>query len=292
MIRIDVRRALKQLSFLDYLVLIIFLVLTVVGILYFSRARTTVYVYTVNITTGLPDWQQDPIPSIYWIANSIQKGDKAYGPAGDLVAEVVGIDNAEWGGQRRFLRLKLKVNAFYDRRTKQYRLNDQPLQIGTTLSLDIGKTKYQGMISYVGKTLEPLGSEYKYVELGIKAPLVQPWLAVTYDSSFRVKNSDGKEIFRILQSTSVPAQVSLSVGSTQLVQSTDPILKDVYITAVAYVRCQEDVCYYNEMMPVKVGDWIWTQSETYQCRRRTGTAAGTANLFLYVPIGVYRSLVH
>lgn len=253
------KRLLKKLTPIDYLLLFVIVVAVSIAIIFFSRQKSVVYVYTVN---EFPEWQENPFPPLYWISNSIQKGDAAYDSTGKKIAEVISVDNTEWGGQRRYSRLKLKVHALFDKRTKRYRVRDQPLQVGNTLLLDIGNTKYEGVISYIGEALNPPDDQHRRMELEIKAFEVSPWLADTYDETFVVKNTEGEEIFRITDSIVVPTEKSVETAAGSIVRSRDPYFKDVYITAIVEVRCQVGVCYYNETIPVKIGRWIWVQTET------------------------------
>ncbi len=252
-------KLLKKLSALDYLLFFAIIISITIAILYFSREKSVVYVYTVNSFEG---WETKPFPPMYWISNSIKKGDVAYDSIGREVAEVLSVDNMDWGNERRTSRLKLKIHALYDKRTKQYRLRDKALQVGSTISLSIGSTKYEGVVSYVGETLEPPGYQDRQLEIEIKVPLVEPYLAQTYNSTFVVKNTEGIEIFRIITAKSVAAEVSVETDRGTIVRSRDPYYKDVYIKAIVRARCQEGVCYFNEVIPIKNGYWIWTQSET------------------------------
>lgn len=250
---------LKQLTKLDFLILFLLSTAIAIGLIFFSRKKSVVYVHTVSATQ---EWQASPFPPFYWISNSIVPGDAAYNTTGKKIAEVVDVDNVDWGGQRRYLRLKLKVFGIFDKRTKQYRLNDNPLQIGNKLKLDISSTSYEGMITYVGTTIQPPDYQYQHFRVKLKAPEVKPWLAKTYNESFRVTNSQGKEIFQIIDAVTQPAEIAVPTDQGTLVKSLHPILKDVYITAKILVRCQQRICYFNETQPVKVGVTLWMQSET------------------------------
>lgn len=250
---------LKKLKTLDYLLIFLLIIAISVAAFYFSRKKSAIYIYTLDVPV---QWTDSPPSTYSWISNSINKGDMAYDPTGAKVAEVVAVDNVDLGGQHRSARLILKVNTLFDKRTRQYRLRDRLLQVGNTISLDIGNTKYEGMISYIGETISPPDSQYRYMKVKLKAYDVEPWLAETYDTSFVVTNSEGKEIFRIIDSLIRPAEKTVPTDRGELVKGYDPLKKEVYITAKVYVRCQEEVCYFNEILPVKVGLWLWTQSNT------------------------------
>lgn len=237
-------------SVLDMIVIISFLLAIAVFFVFFSRKKATIYISTMNT---YQDWTEDTPPPPYWISNSVKPGEKAYDTFGGELAEVMGVDNSDWGGQRRFLRLKLKVNALYNRRTNIYFLEDQPLLIGNQLVLNIGKSHFEGLISYVGETPEDTGTEYKTAEIKIFIPQVYPWEAVTYDKNFVTRNTQGDIIFQITSSKIVPALRYVNTSDGRALWVNDPYSKDVYITAKARVRCQEDTCYYNEVYPLRVG---------------------------------------
>jgi hypothetical protein len=257
--RLQALFSVHKLRSLDYFLAFLIVVGIVIVLIFFSRKKSVVYIQTIDV----PQQQQTSTAATYgWISNSIKKGDAAFGPTGNKDAEVVSVDNVDWGGQLRTARLKLKVNALYDRRTKQYRLRDSLLQVGSIISFDIQNTKYEGMITYVGETPDPPGSQYKYMKIVVRAYSVEPWLAETYKNPFVVTNSEGREIFRIVDAVIHPAENTVPSASGELVRSKDPFKKDVDITAKVYVRCQTGVCYFNEVLPIKIGLWIWTQSTT------------------------------
>jgi hypothetical protein len=249
----------KRLTLLDLIVLMLLFLAVVLFLIFFSREKSTVYVYTV---TTDQEWSEVPYPNFYWIANSIVKGSMAYSSTGSKVAEVVEVDNTERGGARRYSRLKLKVYAIYDKRTKQYRLGDRSLQVGNSIELNIGNTKYKGMIIYVGDSLEPAGYKHELMEVNLKVEQIEPWLALTYEEPFVVKNTEDKKVFEIISVEIRAAELSVPTDRGIIVRSYDPRLKDVFIKAKARVRCQEGICYFNEVLPIKSGLPFWVQSDS------------------------------
>lgn len=239
-----------MITMFDAIVAICFILAIISFFIFYSRKSAVVYISTVN---NFQDWPEDTPPSPYWISNSVKIGDKARDSFGGERAEVVGIDSSEWGGDRSFLRLRLKVNALYNKKTRIYLLEDQPLLIGNRLSLDIGKIHYEGVISYVGTNLDDFEKDYKLAEVNFASLKVLPWIASVYSTDFEVKNTQGESIFKIISSKIEPALQQVTTSNGTMLLKRDPYLKDVYFTAKLKVRCYQGTCYFNDIYPIRVG---------------------------------------
>lgn len=251
-------RIFKKITLFDYLLVFIFVFLVLFAFLNFSRERKAVYLYT------LTDYQQywdNVYPSFYWVANSINKGDKAFSSTGSQIAEVVEVDNVDWGMSRRYIRLKLKAYPLFDKRTKQYRIGNRPLSVGNTITLDINNTNYEGMIVYVGEESDPEDFKYRYISLNLKVYRIEPSLAESYKRFSIVRNTEGQLIFRVDKADVFSTEESVPTSDGRIKRALDPYYKDVYISATVRVRCHEGVCYFNEVIPVKVGGVFKVESQ-------------------------------
>jgi len=246
-------KLLKKLSVLDYVVFIVVVVVIVGFFVFYSRENVTVYVSTVNEWS---EWLEDPMPPPYWLSNALKVGDKAFHTSGGELAEIIGIENTDWGGQRRFSRLNLKAKALYNVRSKVYLLKEQPLFVGGTLTLNFKGVQYRGVITYVGTTPEFPESKLSRARLEVFIPEVYPWLAETYNKDYVVKDTNGLEIFRIISSRIIPTERSIVTDDGRILRRSDPYYKDVYFVAEAQVRCQEGTCYYNDTFPLRIGAHI------------------------------------
>ena len=87
---------LKKLNTIDY-VFIIFLILTLtVGMVYFSKKPAQVYVHVLSFSSYS---SSEPYSTQYWIGNSIKTGNEVFDSTGRTIAEVVGVDNVDFGGR-------------------------------------------------------------------------------------------------------------------------------------------------------------------------------------------------
>lgn len=250
---------LKKLSLLDYFVVFIILLAIAFSIRFLTREQRFVY---LHIETGSPEWVGEQIPGFYWLVNSIRVGDIVFTTTGNQIGKVIEVYNVDWRGDRRYSRLKLQVNTVFDRRTNEYRINDVPLSVGNDADFKIGNTAYKGTITYIGNTLDPQNYAERYLRIRIKVLRTEPWKADTLNESFETKSTNGKVVFKVVDSV-VTRSESTEVNSSGVrVRTLDPIFKDVYLTAIIYVTCQEEVCYFNGSLPVKVGVPITVQSPT------------------------------
>jgi hypothetical protein len=257
MSKISLKKIMKRIDLLDTLFIFVLVIIVSLVFLSFNKEQTDVYVYLVN---DFEYWQENPPSPAFWISNSINQGDKVYTMSKNYVGDVVSIENIDWGGRTRSSQVKLKLSVLYDVNKKHYSLDDQLLAVGKRLELYIGDVKYEGVISYFGDQLDPPQLQKKYIEVDIYVPEVEPWIANSYDNTFIVKDTSGIEIFRIKNSLVSPAEKSIETESGRIVRSKDPFFKDVRIRARLQVRCQEEVCYFNGVVPIKIGGNIWAQA--------------------------------
>lgn len=249
----------KNFTVLDFLVIFIVVSSLIVALLWFTRSKEYVYV-------DLGTEYGQIVPPYYWYANEIKEGDLGYNEFGTQVAEVVQVDNVDYGGDRRFLRVQLKLEAIKDKRTDLYRYNNQRLRIGDELSITIGKVNLSAQIVNL-QTQEELNQqlsyfgEGKYLKLRIYAEDVYRWSAEKFSDDFEIKNTSGETILTIEEVVRItPSKPELIAENDRLTIQNSEILRDVELIVRVKVHCANDVCFYNKNYPVRLGSGIWAHN--------------------------------
>lgn len=242
----------QNLKLIDLLVL----VLVLVGLSFFlrsySRQKTTFY---LTLDSKTQEYTAIPIPPPYWIGNSIKVGDVSFDSTGNRVAEVAKVENLPAGGMRQYLKVTFKVEGLTDQLNRQYRINDIPLEIGRELTLTIGNTNFEGLITYVGETLTDPNYTPQKLTLNLLGRSLDPTLIATLSQNLPLYATSSSEIV-VNQISVKPAEKSIANAAGDLIKSLDPIYKDLELNVTIPVNCHLEDCYYHEVYPIKVGNKI------------------------------------
>ncbi len=226
----------RKIRMLDLFAFLVIATIAMVIFLSFKRKNQTVFVelesgQVINDNGG---------NEFYWIANNIQSGDNVYDEFGRQIATVVDV-----------------------LRTQMYKLGNQNLQIGDSLSLTIKNFKFKGNIINIAEKKGDLlqQGERKRMTLKLLSQNVHTWLIDTYTPDFIVYNQAQHDIFRFIKVLNITNSANVfDVVGGRLVQTNSSDTKDVEFLASVEVNCQNGICYYNRFLPIKIGLNIWTQS--------------------------------
>lgn len=120
-------------------------------------------------------WWADSYPPPYWLAFSIQKGDKALSWNGQTKAEVIDVTRYDTGYDRYFLYLKVKLASQFDEKKQRYTYDGRPLEVGNPIELPLSGTTVKGVIL----NIEGQTPKYPTVEKTITVSIRDqyPWFA-------------------------------------------------------------------------------------------------------------------
>jgi len=253
----SIRKLISRLKVTDYIVLLLVVVALLVLILVFSRNKTTFYV-AIQLT---PEHvRNDLSPPQYWLAKNVEIGDLSYDGTGNKVAKVLEVFNADSGGMQRQIDIILEVYGMYDKRTKQYRVNDTVFTVGKNSTFVVSNTNIDGVITDISPSLESLRGEQHTKEVVLLMRDVDPLVAASFSNDFIAKDSNGETIFSITNSKILPAKKTATTDTGIIKCAIDPNARDVLIIASIKVNCFQEVCYYLKRMPLKWGYWLWVQT--------------------------------
>lgn len=268
----------KSIGLIDYLV--IFLVVSFVGIslVYFPRQKDKVYVDFLVTGEGLKE-DVYQTSSFIWNSSSIKDGMIVRNLSGSKMGEVVDIAVYNYGNNRRFPKVKLKIDVLFDKTTGIYKIGDTSLLIGSLHTFDLGGTRYKGVVTYYGTSPNDINIKEKQVSILLKVSNIDPELANYYNSDFVVKRQD-KEIFSLTKSNIVNSDTQITLQKmTSSVALDKTLLKDVYIEASILVECLDDNCFFENTVPVKVGGYFWIEDNELIIER------GSARILKVVELG-------
>lgn len=251
----------KRLRTTDYIVIVISLTLLSLVLLFYSRKKTSFY---ISFLLTPQEIRHDIYSPQYWIGKSLQPGDVAFDGVGRKVATIVSIDDSDVGGYQRQLSMILELNGMYDHRTKQYRINDTIIEVGKNVDFSFSHTQIKGSVVDIGESIQSIQGEKRSFELILFATNIDPWLAESYREPFVSKNREGETQFEIKKVKIVPAKKSITTDEGEIKCALDPIYKDVFLSAEVSAVCYEGVCYYQNSIPIKIGQTIIANTNTNQ----------------------------
>jgi len=254
------KKILKNLSFIDWIFVLLFLFISIFSLFRFRRKKAVVY---VDLTFKHQEWLEYPLPPEYWQIVAIKPGDVGYNSMGRKVAEIVEVNKMYWGADRSYLEMVITLEGTYDNNIHSFVFDGNPVLIGQELSLNFGKTKFVGLVSRVYEKLEDRFSDYRLAtgEILVKYRNFEPWHAEAV-KDFKVRNSEGEIILETVKAEILPAEMITTNDKGEVFRQFHPIKKDVILTMkLNKLLCDELTCYFNNYQPLKIGHEFWASSE-------------------------------
>ncbi|MEO8581507.1 MAG: hypothetical protein ABI425_02890 [Patescibacteria group bacterium] len=255
----SILRKIRKLTLIEMLIILIVAVAILFSLFWFSRSKKQVIIDLVAQSSYYPGGP----PPQYWLTNSIHEQDKIYNEFGKLVGTVNKVQNVDYGGEFRYLRVSVGIDALLNSRTQLYSYGNQRLRIGDNLTLTIKNVKFTGLIQRIHNSEDQNIVSKKKFRLKLFMRNVPIWLLKTYDDSFTVYDEKNNQIFQIVKVLSVKPSTEevakVEGGTMQFVESDlhRNIETEVQLTA----NCELGVCYFNEDQPIKIGMQVWAQTE-------------------------------
>ena len=204
-----------------------------------------------------------PVPPEYWSVNKISAGDVSYNSLGKKTAEVIEVTKSYWGANRENFSVLVKVEAMLNNKTGEFILDGRPLLIGGKLSLTLGKTQFNGIVTDLFKNEQDRFKGYRRAKaiVKLKGRSYEPWQAEAL-RNFRVVNSREETVVAVTDIAIEPAEYVFTTNNGIPLSLRDPIKKDVTMTVeLTNVICAEQTCYFEETKPLKIGYDLWITSD-------------------------------
>lgn len=244
-------RFLQRLTIFDWLVILVVLAGFVFLALFIFKQEKWV---KVEVKISKP----------YWFADKIQKADKQYDSLGRKITEVVDVRTYEWENEIKMIYLTLDLKTEVDKRKKRLKFNHQPLEIGKSIDLELGKIGTQALVTFIEGIPDTRVWEDKIVEVKVahwsnifpETLGMFPWRAEAIKIGNQMKDGQEKVIAEVLDKKVKPAEKIVTTADGQVLMRQDPIKKDVILTVKLKTFKQGGVSYYLDDFKVKIGNVI------------------------------------
>jgi hypothetical protein len=237
------------------------LVLTFFSIIYFiySGQRTKSFVYVsvslirpTNLNINIPP---NTVP--YWIADSINIGDREQNLLGNVGAVVVDKESYDWIYFGQVVDLTLKVKADKDR-SGVYLYRNKPLIVGSQLDLKLSKTQVQGIVTDISNM--PIQYENRNFEITLRSKQAEVWVVKNLKIGEELKDNKGNIIAKIKDFKTFPsASPVLEFRSNNLTNSMviDSDKSDLEVTVDISCKLIGDICYFAKTQKIKANEEIY-----------------------------------
>ena len=215
---------------------------------FYTRVRNQEELYVTiaagKNSTSKPDTSFNWLP--YWLADSIEIGDKDVNPLGGSNMIVVEKNSYEAGYYGQNVYLLLKMKAVHDR-SGIYLYKNKPLSVGSVIDLNLTKTQVQGLVIKVDK--EKPNYTYKKLKVTLHQKAVNREIADSLKVGSEIKDNK-KMILAVL----LDKQIAPPISSSLYLDSSQRSLK---VTVELLVKKIDDNYYYAETSKVKVNEWLF-----------------------------------
>lgn len=249
----------KKPNLFDIIFAIIILSAVIFYFGYFKRATTTVI---LDIFTTSSEWSTADFKSeLYPMAQNINSGDTIFDSLGRKVAEITYVSRTpeKRGLQENYL-VTLTLKTTYNKKTKTYTYDGNPLLIGGPIKLNTGKALLQGQIFglYRSEAEKLASTKLKNAKITVKYRHQDPWL-INPLKQFEYFDSNKKLLLKTTSVQSVPSPETFPNSQGQLVLTSHPFKYDLTTTFEIYnLECTAFNCLFNHIVPISIGGWFVT----------------------------------
>lgn len=253
-------RLLKRIFVID--ILLGAFILISVFLVYRISIRKTSSVFLI-LTYQREFEREFPVPPEYWAVDKIRPGDISYNSLGKKTAEVIEVTKSYWGADRENFSVLVKVEATLNDKTGELILDGKPLLVGSKISMPLGKTQFNSIVTNLFFNQEDRVKGYRRAKavVRLKGRFYEPWQAESL-RDFKVIDSNGGIAVETKSIVIEPSEYAFTTNNGTPLRLKDPIKKDVTIVlALNDVFCAERTCYIDETKPLKIGHNLWLTSD-------------------------------
>lgn len=199
----------KKLRFVDYLLIIIFLLMLVLFYRFIHREQVWVNATALSYSN-------------IFQTSVIHKGDYETDSSGKKIAiveDVESVDTPPLNGnqfQNKILILRVKMLADESKRTSQIQYKNQPLGVSSQVQFNFNSSIVEGYISEI----EGVGTSSKYETKLLTVILYNqwPWFADAIKVGSTATDSNGEKIVEVLSKESTPTQVVSTTATGEVME--------------------------------------------------------------------------
>jgi hypothetical protein len=228
-------------------------IIVIVGIVFFLffYRKATFITIQVKVTDQDVLYQQtDPTT---WYADRFTVGDQELDTLGRPITEITGVNTIPLDSKHHAVYLTLKVRALYDTRTKLYSTHGQNLMYGTPIQFDLSHITFEGFVTeFPGSGNTPAVHVGKATVVALVRN-IEPAVASAIVPGNTIMDSDHTPLVSITSVAIEPAEKVTTTYTGNLLLQSDPLYKDVTITAEVRTETIGNDLYFLDTMPLKIG---------------------------------------
>ncbi len=253
-LKLSLKKLLKKLSLLDYLLAILFVAAISFYFIFFKRNDNIIY---IDVFSPSPEWTEDSYPVSRWQTSALKKGDIQYNSFGQKIAEVIDVYKTPWnGGKQEYMFVTLRLKATYNKNVKTYSFNGNPLSFGNDFLLEANNAVLEGKVINIYKTIEEknAGLKHKKALLTVRYKSQEPWIVKKLLQKTELRDDTQQLMFSIVDIQVSPAKEFYPNWQGQIVASIHPEKSDIVVKMeIPDVECSEYNCFYNHYFPLAIG---------------------------------------
>lgn len=250
---------LSRIRIIDYAVLLCVLAAVIGTMLLFSRKQITVYVDIIPIPQ---EGNANPFPPQFTQVGELNVGDASYNGLGKKTAEITNVVKTDWQGNRKSVRVTVKMQVALDPRTHQYTYTDIPILAGSKFTLTTDKATLDGLIIgvYTSDADRQKHVAVKSADVVINVRWLEEWQAESL-RNFIQTDSNGTVLVRTTDIAITPAEIDVQTDRGVIYKGYSTQYKNVRLTLkVNNILCSDETCYINGLVPLKIGAVFSAQS--------------------------------
>ncbi len=244
----------SRLNFFD---LIVFLAILIVLVFFiYNRLQRKSTWVNIRISVANVDWWYKGSSPAYWYAHDLKVGDIVKNSFGEVVAEVINVDNYALGGPYRAIYVDLKIKVDFDQKKNQYLYEFKPITVGSSLLLNFSNQQLRGLIVAMGDK----AIEYSYKTIKVTKTGVLPFFAEQVTVGSQIHNTQGDLVAEILDVKIKPNkwyQFSDIRGKT--IEVNNPDFRNLEIILKIKTFKDLGIDFYVDESVIKLGARVWLQ---------------------------------
>jgi len=260
----------KSFKVFDWVLIVFGLVAVVIFAILFFRKSTYI---TATVSVGEDSVVWNTMGPKYWFADSFHKGQVEKDGLGRIQAQVLNIYSYDKTPTNKTVYLDVKLNTVYNRATNTYTYKGSPVLVGSTIKLNLDNVYAEGLVTEVqgfpdhsvkqNIIVEAQLMEDDSVFLGTLG--VKGYLADAIQVGDTVKDNHGSEMIKVLSKTVIPAKITVTTSDGRVIEATDPMKKDVFLTLEISAQKIDGKYYFLNDIPILIdrGIPINTPTATY-----------------------------
>jgi len=198
-----------------------------------------------------------------WTYNTLRKGMEERDSFGSAMAKVLNVMKYDTRPDNQTVYLAVNLQTVYNAGQHTYTYKGKNVLVGAPIQLLLNGVSVDGTIVNMANSTE----QFPRKKLRIHAELInpesyqseatiRPYVADAITEGAVIKDSLNRDVLKIVGKDVYPARRLVNTASGEIVLSTDPYLKDVYLTLDVWVYQIGNRYYYFDSIPVLVGYYL------------------------------------